>query len=148
MLRAISRSPMITTFAPSFDRYSTSASKWARATMSMLGLAARACSTICPASKPLGIATSSSFASFKFAAMQHAMLGGVAGHDFDPLRAQALDNIGRIFDHEQRPALARERLADQLSDPSIADEHSMILERGRQERPPPRARPQGSGAGA
>jgi hypothetical protein len=101
MLRAISRSPMITTFAPSFARYSTSASKWARATMSILGLAARACSTICPASKPLGIATSRSFASFKFAAIS-TRCSAALPIDFDTLRAQALDNVGRVFDHEQR----------------------------------------------
>ena len=44
MPRAISRSPMITVLAPSPVRCSTSASEWARAMISIAGLAARALS--------------------------------------------------------------------------------------------------------
>src|SRR6185312_7539925 len=68
MASAISRSPITTRLAPRDRRCSTSASKWARATIGSSGLARRACCTICPASNAWGMATNNSFASFKFAA--------------------------------------------------------------------------------
>ncbi len=56
MPRAISISPTMIKFAPNFFRYSTSASEWARAMISRLGLSARPCSMRLALSKGFGMA--------------------------------------------------------------------------------------------
>ena len=70
MPRAISRSPMMMRSAPYFLRCSTSSSECARAMISSLGFAARACSMRLPFSKGLGIALMNHLASERLAAFR------------------------------------------------------------------------------
>src|SRR5262249_53607 len=70
--RAIPRSPMTVRLAPSFVKYSTSASECARAKILSNGFCARACSRICPASNACGIVISNVRAPGRLAAFSTA----------------------------------------------------------------------------
>ena len=110
MPRAISRSPMMVKFAPHFLRYSTSASEWARATMSRFILDARDCSTA-RAGNVCGL--------------QQAGLSGIPGYHLDSALLQLRHHRLLLFNDEVRLPRTFQGLRDQAPYSSVTDEHGV-----------------------
>ena len=122
MPSAISRSPMMTSLAPSAARCSTSASEWARATIWRLGLAARACSTTWPASKAVGDGDDQRDARRRdWRPRESAGFAALPTIDLDAGLAEPGDGLVGVLDDEERLRAVLQRLAHEAADAAVAD---------------------------
>ena len=95
------------------------------------GLAARARSTIWPASKAFGMARMSRRAPAALAAAKTSALAALPMTLSTPSARRLRDRLVGILDHKEGDVLLPERLADEASHPAVADQDRVVGELGR-----------------
>ena len=126
-------SPSTTRLAPSFSRCSTVALEWARARMSSVGLAVRACWTTWPASKASGMVTIEPARAGEIDRGDDRGFGGVAREHFGAVAPRPFDAASLVSITTILPPSRLQAGADQRADAAVAD-HDVVVGQGRRRR--------------
>ena len=116
---------MTTVLAPCRSRCSTSASKCARATISIRGFDFPGLLDDLSGLERIRDRDEQQLCLLQVRGAQDARVGGVPLDDFDRGGFELLDGILGVLDDEKRPAALAQHRTDKPSDPSIADQHDM-----------------------
>ncbi len=134
MPRAISRSPMMTVFAPSFLRCTTSSSECARAITSIFGFAVRARRIDLSRLEGVRDGQHQSCRAGQVGERQHVRARRIAADRLDLISASFPSVLAESSITTKPMPSLRRAFANQASDAAIADQHDMVGETRRPRR--------------